>query len=625
MAVERIIELEELLQSAIQSYYSEGDSSISDEEYDELMDELRSLDSTHPLLQQVGSPITRDLDAKIVHPIPMLSSAKVKTLPDLEKWIAWLDIPEIRLVAQPKVDGLSATIKYENGQLRYIASRGDGVVGQDISHLAPYLQGIALEIPHKEALEIRGELYLPKNTSYDTEGRPLRNNCVGLVNRKEVSEALRHVHFVAYALLNEEALTSQMERLAQLRAWGFAVVEERLCQSLADVSVMVEEYLKTLRETWLYETDGLIFIVDDTALHVSIDGRKVVDRYHHYSMAMKPPAQSRTTQLVAIEWQLSRQGLLIPVGIFDAVEMGGAKISRATLNNVENVERLRLHLGHRILLERANDVIPFVKENLDALSVLAVDATLIPSICPSCGHRLTRSAVHLKCNNLSCPEVAIQSILYWVKKLEMKEIGEQTIAKLYALGKIRHPSDLYRLTYDDLVSLEGFAEKRIENFLREVEVSRTMTALTFLSILGIPLVAKKALIKLSIKSVEDFMAFTDETYVIGRNIIQWKGEEHNRELFEDLKSVLLLTEEAVSDEVSDDKIVVVFTGKGALSRKELQAMAEGANYLVEDNISTKTTLLVTDDVEGNSSKMKRARAKGIEIIRYEDFFARIKD
>nr|WP_281351858.1 BRCT domain-containing protein [Entomospira entomophilus] len=340
-------------------------------------------------------------------------------------------------------------------------------------------------------------------------------------------------------------------------------------------------------------------------------------------MALKPPPQSQESILEAVEWQISRQGLYIPIALIQPTNIGGAVISRATLNNVVNVESLRLHIGHRLLLERANDVIPYIRDNLDKDLVVKEQDDLIPTHCYSCGLPLHREGVHLKCISRECDEVIIQSIIYWVKSLEMKEIGGQTIRKLFTAGLIHRASDLYRLQYEALMTLEGFAQKRVERLLEEIRSSQKLPALQFLSMLGIPLVGRKALIRLGVISIDTFYSFQDDRYVIGRNLIQWRDEEHNQAFVTDLLSVV----EIISDEEGEDTLQslpeVVFTGKGPFSRKELSAIAMARGYQVGNSIAESTSLLVADDVSGVSSKSVKARKKGIPIISYEDFLRNV--
>nr|WP_281347562.1 BRCT domain-containing protein [Entomospira nematocera] len=338
-------------------------------------------------------------------------------------------------------------------------------------------------------------------------------------------------------------------------------------------------------------------------------------------MALKPPPQSQESLLEAIEWQISRQGLYIPIAIIRPTVIGGAMISRATLNNVVNVETLRLHIGHRLLLERANDVIPYIRDNLDKELVVKEQDDLIPTHCYSCGQALQREGVHLKCVSRTCDEVMIQSIIYWVKSLEMKEIGGQTIRKLFASGLVRKTSDLYRLTYTDLMTLEGFAQRRVERLLQEVKSTQILSSLQFLSMLGIPLVGRKALMKLNITTIDAFQQFIDDTYVIGRNVIQWRDEEHNQLFVSDLLDVL-----EIRDQEEDSSQVlpeIVCTGKGPYSRKELSAIALAKGYQVSNTVSDRTRWLVADDLHGSSSKLEKARKKGIPIISYEDFLGNI--
>ncbi|MDC7223443.1 MAG: hypothetical protein PQJ60_06845 [Spirochaetales bacterium] len=609
------------LEEARLAYYNEGTPLMSDSAFDELEDLLRSLDPGNGYFSTVGSA-GEETGGKIVHSIPMLSMGKAKKAADVHKWMDRLDLGEdLVYCLQPKIDGLSATCRYREGKLIYTASRGDGAVGQDISHIAAFMEDIPETIDFTRGdVEIRGELYLPKDTSYDTKGKPLRNNCVGLINRKEDREDLKHVRFVCYQIVSDDPELippRESEKIALLAREGFHTVEYSRV-TYTDVEGVYESYLEKDRDRWLYETDGLIIAVDDNSLHEEIDGRWVVDHHHHYAIALKPPAAGKETTLLGVEWQISRQGNLIPVANFEAIELGGANLERASLHNAQFVRDLLLAKGDRLIIERANDVIPYVRANLsnEKRSAESHIHILIPQRCPVCDSPLEDRGVHIHCTNRDCPERRIQSILYWVRQSDMEQIAEGTIRQLYREERVRSIRDLYTLKEEDFVDLEGFGEKKISNFLNQAAKKKHMTALELIGKLGIPLVQQKALKKLGIATLEDFRKFDDDTYIIGQNIIAWREDRENGEFLEELLQVIEI-EEGQTASLGE----ICMTGKGPLGRKELIARAEQKGYAVGSSVTKATVLLVCDDPEGTSSKLQKARKNGIPLVSYEEFLA----
>lgn len=607
------------LTEAREAYYNSGTPLMKDSEFDALEEELRNLKPDHPYFQSVG--VTTE-GKKIRHSIPMLSMGKAKQPEDVWKWVNKLKLPEeTPFILEPKIDGLSASCLYREGKLVHVATRGDGQLGQDVSHIAEYIKDIPRNISFsREELEVRGELYLPRNTEYDTQGRPLRNNCVGLINRKEDREDLKHVRFAAYQIIAGDPSTippRESMKILTLEKEGFHSVEFQLLQTLEELQKAYVDYLDEGRDRWLYETDGLILMVDDCSLHREIDSRWIVDHHHHYAIALKPPSASRETSLKRVEWQVSRLGSLIPVALFEPVELGGANLERASLHNAQFVKELRLVPGDRLIIERANDVIPYVRANLSREDREAEGFfhPQIPRSCPACQSSLNEEGVHIKCSNPECPERSIQSILYWVRMSGMEQIAEGTIRQLYREKKLRNIRDLYTITEEDLNGLEGFGDKKINNYLQQVARSREMTPRDFISKLGIPLVQKRSLLKLGITSMEDFFQFSDDSYVIGRNIIQWREEPENKALLDTLLSVIDLKEE----EAPEEKPELCMTGKGPMGRKELAQLLEDKGYQVVSSVTKNTRILLTDDPSGNSSKLQKARKAGVEILSYEEF------
>jgi len=618
----KIDDMVKLLNEARDAYYNSGNPIMADSEFDELEDELRSIDPENPYFTTVGSESPSP--DKIKHTIPMLSMGKAKSIDDVLVWIKRLGMQgEEKYIIEPKIDGLSATCRYSRGRLAYVATRGDGLYGQDISHITEYVKDIPAEIDFTmDEVEVRGELYLPKNTDLDTGGRPLRNNCVGLINRKENRADLKYVRFAVFQMAGSAMPENESEVINILGKHGFNAVEYTVASGSDEIENFYNRYMAQLRDLWEYETDGLIVSVNNRRLFEEIDSRWVLDHHHHYVIALKPPAESRETELNDVVWQVSRQGNLIPVALFSPVIIGGARLGRATLNNYENVKRLKIEKGDILIIQRANDVIPFVCGNKSMTGRTGFSDELIVKECPSCGSVPVQSGVHLKCINPSCREQIIQRIIYWVKNSDIENVAEATIRKLFELDKIKGIKDLYELSEKDFEGIEGFAEKKIANFITEVKSSRLITPAELISRLGIPFVQKKSLVKMGISTVQGFLDFNDDTYVIGKNIIEWKGDEANMKLFSELISVLELVDE--EKKISSGKVCM--TGKGPGRRNDLIKIIENMGYEFSPTVTKDLTILICEDINGKSSKLDNARKSGIKLMSYEDFFGdKIRD
>jgi len=613
-----VSEIVKLLLEARDAYYNSDSPLMSDAEFDALEDKLKILDPDNEYFITVGT-VSPDAE-KIKHAAPMLSMMKGKNMDDIVSWIKKIGVQGIsRFIMEPKIDGLSATCRYSEGQLVYIATRGNGIEGQDISHIAEFVKDIPERINFtREDIEVRGELYLPRNTDFDTEGKPLRNSCVGLINRKERRDDLRYVRFAAFRIVGLNELFMESSRIDLLREHNFNCIEYFTAADASEIEEYYFRYIEEYRGNWEYETDGLIICVNDRRLFDEIDSKWIVDHHNHYAIALKPPSESRETVIRDIAWQVSRQGNIIPVAVFDPVFIGGAKLSRAALNNYENVIRLKIHRGDTLVVERANDVIPFVADNKSSHGRGEGDFSpdMLIDECPSCGTALSRGGVHLKCLNPLCREQNIQKIVYWVKNSGIEKVAEATVRTLYDLEKISDVKDLYSLREEDFEGVAGFAEKKIQNFLNEVAASKKLTARDFISKLGIPLVQKKSLVKMGINTIEDFIQFNDLTYVIGENIVEWKSDPANMKLFNELLEVL----EIENEELVFSKGKVSMTGKGPGKRSELIKIIEDEGYEFSSTVTKDLDILICEDINGKSSKLANARKNNIKLVSYEDFF-----
>ncbi|MBN2619199.1 MAG: hypothetical protein JXR64_12875 [Spirochaetales bacterium] len=608
-------EISKALNEARYYYYLTDSPIMTDSEFDDLEEKLRQLNPNHEYFTTVGSDV--DLSNKIYHREPLLSMGKAKTSEEANKWFQKINLPGIDYCIQPKIDGLAATCRYVNGKLLYVATRGDGVVGQDISHVSKYIDDIKSSINFSnDDIEIRGELYLPKNTIYDTKGKSLRNNCVGLINRKENRDDLKYVRFVCYQISGNHNIKFESDKIKTLQNNGFHTVDYEVLNTGSEISTYYMNYLKHKRVEWNYETDGIILTINDNSLHDEVDSRWIVDHHHHYNLAIKPPSEGKETRLLSIDWQVSRQGSLIPVAIFEPINIGGARLERATLHNYDNVKKLNLAVGDILYVERANDVIPYVKENRSQTTKDGNFVTnLIPTSCPSCSSKLTASGVHLKCSNSNCNEILLQQIIYWVKEAGIDGVAEGTLKSLFNEKKIRHVKDLYLLKYEDLVGIEGFGDKKISGFIDGIKKSSSMSAVSLLSRLGIPLVQEKSLKKLGINTIDDFNNFNNIDYVIGQNIISWRDDPLNIEFLKELLEVINI-EDVIE---SDIKGYIAMTGKGPLPRKDIIEKINSMGWAFSSTITKDVSILLCEDIEGQSSKLLKARKLGIILKTYDEF------
>lgn len=349
------------LLSAKEAYYND-EPIMSDADFDALEDQLRRLDSDNDYFNLVGIAINNK--QKVEHSIPMLSMAKGKVIDDILSWLDKIECKNEKLIIQPKIDGMSATVVYENGKLILIATRGDGKVGQDITHISNYIK-LPKTVNNKNRIEVRGELYLPKNSKVSNiENKPLRNICVGLINRKDSGLSdLKHIKFIAYQIIGSN-IEKESEKMKWLEDNLFDSIWAFYLDGTNQLQEVYDNYLSKLRNEWDYETDGLVITINDNTKWERINSKYEISHHNHYNIAWKPKAEVKKTILENIEWNVSRSGKLIPVAIVNPVVLGNSKVSRCSLNNYENVVRLKLEKGDEVEIEKAGEIIPYLTSNV---------------------------------------------------------------------------------------------------------------------------------------------------------------------------------------------------------------------------------------------------------------------
>lgn len=607
-------EIVENLMAAKEAYYA-GKSLMTDAEFDTLEVELRNQDPGNDYFRIVGSEVKGNIKQKVKHEVPMLSCDKAQNIGEALAWIKKHGLEDEDIISEPKIDGMSAGIVYDDGKLKYIASRGDGITGQLITHI---LGQIATDIPKtinlKGRVEIRGELYLPKNSNIpNPEKKPLRNMCTGLVGRKGEKhslEDLKFVHFISYQIVGSD-IETESDKMKWLNKY-FEIGQYKVLKA-KDIEDYYNQYLDILRSEWQYETDGLVLTINDNTKWDAINSKYEISHHAHHNIAFKAPSEAMETILTGIEWNVSRQGKLIPVALFESVNLGGANTSRCTLNNFQNVVNLKLHKGDKILIQRANDVIPYFQENLSKHSLPGVD--LIPTYCPSCNSKLKVEGIQLVCKNSECEEQKILIIDHWITNIGVENFSESSIRTLFEHKKIKCIADLYHLSSTSLKDIPGFGESKTNNLFVQLAKTQSMTLAKFIDLLGIDLVGEKAVKKLGITEIEDFLNFSDDTYVIGKNIMEYVRE--NNSYIKELLSVVTIQREK---EVDKNAKKVCFTGAGPKSRNELIKDIQEKGDVYADSVSKDLNILVCDDVNGSSSKIQKAKKLGVTIMTYPEYF-----
>jgi DNA ligase (NAD+) len=596
-----------------EAYYN-NEPKISDEAFDKLEDDLKAIDPTNSYFTTVGIQAQGE---KIKHRYPMLSMAKAKTIDEVQSWLNKITDKKVEIIGEPKIDGLSCSIVYDKGKLQYLSTRGDGEYGRIISHIADYID-IPKTIGLIDRIEVRGELLLSKDTKFENlEHKPLRNLAVGLVNRKDSGlEDLKYLEFIGYQIIGNNIPEFEDMKINLINNLGFITVPYQLFYSIEEIENYFNKYKNEYRNEWLYETDGLILCVNNNNLHAEINSKYIVSHHNHFNIALKPTAESTWTIVEGIKWQVSRQGNLIPVVYFKPVIIGGSEIKNASAHNYENVINLKINEGDEILIEKANEIIPFIKD----YKATKEKSEQILEICPSCFSVLQVKGIHLHCYNKDCPERNIQIITYFVQQLELDDISEATIRLLYENDLIRRIKDLYRLDYSQVIDLPGMGEKKIDNLKQQLEKSKGITIDKFLAKLGIDLIGEKAIIKLGIKTQYDFWNFSDTKYKIGQNLISYR--EKNKA---DLIDLMTLMQVRDVKETQGKKIMskgkVCVTGEWIKPRKEIQKDIEGMGYEFSSSVTKDTTILLCENPESGTTKIKKASEKGIKIMSYDSFFS----
>jgi DNA ligase (NAD+) len=641
MTKTRIMELKKLLEQYNEAYYLQDEPIISDAEYDKIKQEYESLINQSNTLFDLGigfKPIGSNF-SKIKHNTPMLSLDNAFNKDDIENFIEKINrfcqtniFPE--LICEIKIDGLSFSATYKNGNLERVATRGDGETGEDITQNIFFLPKTII---HKNLIEIRGEIYMDKNdflalnTKLIQENKkPFanpRNASAGSVRNLDIDIAKsRPLKYFAYSIAQESELNTQLDVLNFLTEQGFNTCSKKaVCKNLEDIESFYN-HIQNIRSSLLFDIDGLVVKINSLELQKRLGNTSKAPRH---SIAYKFPSEIAKTILKNVEFQVGRTGAITPVGILEPVNIGGVLVSKATLHNFDEINRLNLKLNSRVKIKRSGDVIPQIIE----VEVFGDEDIEIPKKCPSCDSDLFKNKedVVIRCVNKNCNEQKILQIVHFASRdaMDIKGLGEMNIRKFFQDKLLQKISDIFFLhKHEQIISQkEGFGLKSFENLIQSIEYIRKkqISLSRLIYSLGIRYIGENnaILIAENISSLEEFNNLNKlkEKLVnidgLGEKVvdgfIEYFKIQSNLDEFNNLNSILNI----FIDEKNENQKTILFTGTLSLSRKEAKILAQSTGFKVVSSLSKKLDYLVYGEDAG--SKLKKAQELGIKIINEGEF------
>lgn len=639
----RIKELVEILNKAAKSYYVDAVEIMPNIEYDKLYDELLELEKeTNVVLsnsptQNVGYEIAGELPKK-AHESPMLSLDKTKSVEDLREWLG-----DNKALLSWKMDGLTIVLTYRDGELAEAVTRGNGTIGEVITNNAKNFQNIPLKIEFKGELILRGEAIIKYsdfkriNDAIEDAAAKYknpRNLCSGSV--RQLNPAVtksRMVYCNIFNVVKADGIdfeNSKAKQFEWVKSEGFDVVEYKFTDSKSIADDIAEFESKI--ESNDIPSDGLVLLLDDIALGERLGS---TSKFPRNAMAFKWSDERQVTKLKYIEWSPSRTGLINPVAVFEPVELEGTTVSRASLHNVSIFEDLMLGVGDEISVYKANMIIPQVYENLTKSNTEKV-----PDTCPACGSHASikqdNESKVLLCTNPDCQIKHIKQYALMASRdaLNIDGLSESTLEKFLSKGFIKNDSDIFKLDRykDEIVNMDGFGKRSYEKLMAALEEAKHTNVARFLYSLGIngigsanaKMIAKyfdNDIDKIITAGKDELLEIEGIGEVLANSIVEFFKDSKNIENVKSLREVLIFEaeESAGSDSFAGKVFVITGSLEHFTNRNELKELIEKNGGKVSGSVSSKTNFLINNDTASNSSKNKKSKELGVEIISEEDF------
>ena len=638
-------------------YYTLGEPSISDKEYDGKYDKLTALEKEleykldYSPTQRVGDVILSEFK-KYKHKAALWSLAKAQTVKEIEDFhkrnIKFVDeynktatneLPSIKYIATKKFDGLSINLSYdENGVLVTGATRGNGEVGEDVTAQIKTIKALPLKINSNDFLEIHGEAILTTqafekyNKTATTPLKNLRNGAAGALRNLNVNETAKRglsafFYDIGYNTGDEFETYTQM--LSFIKEKGFPMDDYiKVCETISDIEKEIK-YIEDIRFDLNYDIDGLVLAIDDIRTR-ELMGYTV--KAPKWAIAYKFEAQETTSKLLEVEWNTGKSGRITPIALIEPVELAGVTVKRVTLNNMDDIKRKGVMLASEVFVRRSNDVIPEIMGVVESSLENAIEI-LAPENCPSCGAKIHQDGVHLFCDNtLGCKSQMVKTIVHYSSRnaMNIEGFSEKTAEQLFEKLDIRSISDLYKLEFDKLVELERFGEKKAKKLLAAVEGSKACELPAFIYALSIPNVGVKTakdivkefknLENIKKATFEELVGVSDVGDIVAKCIMDFFREERAVSIIDELLKVGVnpkFEEVEIIESIFGGRTVVATGSLKNYSREEIKVKLESLGAKVSGSVSKKTDYVIAGDAAG--SKMNKALELGVKVLTEEEF------
>ena len=637
-------ELVELLNRYAYEYYTKDAPSVSDSEYDQLYRELVELETAHPdeilpesPTHRVGGVVLKGF-TKYQHQYPLYSLQDAFSREELETFDQRVrkEFPSISYVCELKIDGLSISLTYENGVLVTGATRGDGSVGEDITENLKRVKDIPLVLPEPMNITVRGECYMPRasfdrvNQIRQENGEPEfanpRNAAAGTLRQLDTTiVAKRNLATFLYQEVSPTDQSSQEGVLEKLARLGFVVNQERvLAEDMEQIWDFIQKVAQ-LRDDLPYDIDGIVIKVNDLAVQEELGFTVKAPKW---AVAYKFPAEEKEAKILSVDWTVGRTGVVTPTANLTPVQLAGTTVSRATLHNVDYIAEKDIHQDDTVIVYKAGDIIPAVLRVVKDKRV-SDQALAIPTHCPSCQSELLHfeDEVALRCINPLCPAQIKEGLNHFASRdaMNITGLGPAVVEKLFAAQLVEDVAGIYRLTVEDLLTLEGFKEKSAEKLYEAIQASKENSAEKLLFGLGIRHVGSKVsqillqefhdLDQLATADPERIAGIDSLGMVVAESLKSYFAQEGSKRLLQELKEAgvnLTYLGEKVAADAALSGMTVVLTGKlERLTRSEAKAKLESLGAKVTGSVSKKTDLVVAGADAG--SKLSKAQELGIQV------------
>ncbi len=653
-AKKRIDELVELLNYHSRLYYVENRNEISDYDYDMLQNELKELEKNYPQFLRPDSPTQRvggeavSQFEKVEHTVQMGSIQDVFSFEEVRRFVDTVreTIPAPAFVVEPKIDGLSVSLEYHDGEFVIGSTRGDGFVGENVTQNIKTVRSIPLSLPEDlPLLEVRGEVYMPRGVFEDlvkkqeeNDEQPFknpRNAAAGSLRQKDPKiAASRKLDIFVFNVQRIEGreLTAHKQSLDYLKSLGFKTIPDYKRVSTADEIIARIEEIGEARYTLPFDIDGVVIKVDDFAQRETLGYTAKTPKW---SVAYKFPPEEKNTKLLDIELNVGRTGAVTPVAVFEPIMLAGTEVARATLHNRDFIAEKNVNIGDLITVRKAGDIIP---EVLCVAEKRSEGCFEFPDTCPVCGAPLVKSEdeAAVRCSDIDCPAQIFRRIVHFASKgaMDIDGLGPAIVRALLDNGLITSVADLYTIKKSDLLELDNFKEKSAENLINAIEKSKAQPLDRLVFALGIPNIGQASakllcdkfgdldnICAASEEEIADIEGFGD---IMASAVTKELAESHMRELIAKLAECGVNTkyQKVQVDSRFEGKTFVLTGTLPTLKRAEAKALIEKYGGKASGSVSKKTAYVLAGEEAG--SKLDKARSLGIEIITEEQFLDMIK-